>query len=126
MVVQTYAPTANLMEEEIGKFYEDLQRIIQNIPSQEIPIVMEDFSAKVGGEWEIWKRALGKFGYGKENERGERLLNVRTNNNFRVMNTVFFQKKDNRKWTWEAPDGKSKNTRKQQMEEQYSQYVEHS
>jgi len=42
---------------------------------------------------------LGMFGYGKENERGERLLNFCTNNNLRVMNTVFYQRKDNRNWT---------------------------
>ena len=108
-IIQVYAPTATSTEEEIEDFYENLQEMIQDIPSQEILIIMGDFNAKVGKDWETWKGALGKFGYGEENERGERLLNFCTSNNLRVMNSAFHQKKDSRKWTWESPDGKTKN-----------------
>src|SRR3984885_7608136 len=70
---------------------------------------MGDFNAKVGRDWETWKGALGKFGYGEENSRGERLLNFCLNNNLTVMNTAFYQRKASRKWTWESPDGKTRN-----------------
>ena len=36
---------------------------------------------------------FGKFGYGQENDRGERLLNFCLNNNFVITNTMFAHKK---------------------------------
>jgi len=48
---------------------------------------MGDLNAKVGGDCESWKGALGKFGYGQENERGQRLLEFCLSNNLKIMNT---------------------------------------
>src|SRR6218665_2499256 len=66
---------------------------------------------------------MGKFGYGEENERGERLLNFCLGNSLKIKNTQFYQRKANRKWTWESPDGKKPERDrlrygKHQMEEQ--------
>jgi len=108
-VVQVYAPTADSTEEDVESFYADLQGAIQNIPDRDLAIVMGDFNAKVGREWREWEGVIGKFGYGEENERGERLLNFCLNNRLKVMNTAFYQRKGNRKWTWESPDGRTKN-----------------
>ena len=52
---------------------------------------------------------MGKFGYGEENDRGERLINFCLTNNLMIMNTVFKQTRAKRKWTWQSPDGKVKN-----------------
>src|SRR6218665_2508694 len=103
------APTTGSTEQEMDEFYSILQQTIQEIPSQDLTIVMGDFNAKVGRDWETWGGALGKHGFGEENDRGERLLNFCLNNNLQVMNTVFYQRKANRKWTWESPDGRTKN-----------------
>lgn len=108
-VIQVYAPTASSTEEEIEEFYKTLQMTIQRTSSQDMLIVMGDFNAKVGKDWSTWKGAIGKFGHGKKNERGERLLNFCLANSLKIMNTAFYQRKDNRKWTWESPDGKTKN-----------------
>ena len=108
-IVQVYAPTANSTEQEIEEFYSTLQQTMREIPSQDLIVVMGDLNAKIGADWRTWKGAIGKFGYEEENERGERLLNFCLNNDLRVMNTVFYQKKNSRKWTWESPDGKTKN-----------------
>src|SRR6218665_2395722 len=80
-----------------------------NTPRQDLIIVMGDFNAKVGKDWETWTGAMGKFGYGEENERGERLLNFCLGNSLKIMNTQFYQRKANRKWTWVSPDEKTKN-----------------
>jgi len=53
-----------------------------------------DFNAKVGRDWSNWKGVLGKFKYGEENERGERLMNFCLGKNLMVMNTMFFQKRE--------------------------------
>ena len=70
-----------------------------NTPSQDLIIVMGDFNAKVGKDWETWRGAMGKFGYGEENQRGGRLLNFCLCNSLKIMNTQFYQRKANRKWT---------------------------
>ena len=106
-IVQAYAPTTSATEQEMDEFYETLLQTMQGISSQDLNIVMGDFN--VGKDWKTWRGALGKHGYGEENERGERLLNFCLNNNLQIMNTAFFQRKANRKWTWESPDGRTKN-----------------
>ena len=82
---------------------------MQEIPSQDITIIIGDFNAKVGRDWKAWREVIGKHGYGEENEQGERLLNFCLNNDLEIVNTVFYQRKAKRKWTWESPDGKTKN-----------------
>jgi len=94
-----YAPTANSTDEEIEEFYTLLQGTIDGTCSQDLILVIGDFNVKVGRDRSNWKGVLGKFGYGEENERGERLMNFCLSNNLMVMNTMFFQKKANRKWT---------------------------
>jgi len=70
---------------------------------------MGDFNAKVVRDWKTWRGVIGKHGYGEENERGERLLNFCLNNDLEIDNTVFYQRNAKRKWTWDLPDGKTKN-----------------
>ena len=82
---------------------------MENMPSQDLMIVMGDFNAKVGKDWETWRGAIGKLGYGEENDRGERFRNFCLGNSLKVMNTAFYQRNANRKWTWESPDGKTRN-----------------
>ncbi len=55
-----------------------------------------------------WESAMGKYGSGSRNERGEHLLEFATLHNLFICNTIFKQK-PNRKWTWESPDGMHKN-----------------
>ena len=93
-IVQVYAPTTASSEEEITKFYDQLQRQIDTTPSQDILIIMGDFNAKVGTDWESWNGVLGKFGLGDANERGERLLNFCALNDLCITNTFFKQKKN--------------------------------
>ena len=70
---------------------------------------MGDFNAKVGKDWEPWNGTLGRFGIGEQNERGEKLLSFCTVNNLCISNTLFKESKPSRQWTWESPDGVTKN-----------------
>src|SRR6218665_988959 len=72
---------------------------------------MGDFNAKVGRDWKRWWGVIGKHGYGEENERGERLLNCCLNNGHEIVNTVFYQRKAKRKWTWESQMERQKHDR---------------
>jgi hypothetical protein len=61
---------------------------------------MGDFNAKVGDDWNTWNGVIGKFSYGQENEIGQRLLEFCLHffsPSLKVMNTVFYQRKANRK-----------------------------
>lgn len=108
-VLQVYAPASTLAEEELDQFYEMLQEEIKNTARHDLLIVMGDFNAKVGKTWAKWNGAIGKFGYGEENERGQRLLNFCLNYDLVISNTIFYARKDKHKYTWESPDGRTKN-----------------
>ncbi|XP_063626633.1 uncharacterized protein LOC134798200 [Cydia splendana] len=69
---------------------------------------MGDFNAKVGQPKLEEHRITGKHGYGSRNQRGELLINYCLEKNLAIMNT-YFMKKSNRKWTWIAPNGRTKN-----------------
>ena len=48
-LIQCYTPTADNNDDEIDKFYEQLDEAIKQFRSQDIRIIMGDFNAKVGG-----------------------------------------------------------------------------
>ena len=93
-IIQIYAPTSASSEEEADSFYHQLQQVITTTPSKDILIIMGDFNAKVGADWESWNGTLGKFGLDESNDRRERLLNFCALNNLCITNTFFKQKKD--------------------------------
>jgi hypothetical protein len=70
---------------------------------------MGDLNAKVGDEHEKWKDVLGHHGFGKINNRGEKLLTFCAANNLCITNTMYKQKKTSRQWTWESSNQKTHN-----------------
>ena len=71
MVIQAYAPNSNAEETEVEQFYEDLQELT---PKKDVLFIIGDWNAKVGSQ-EILG-ATDKFGFGVQNEAGERLTRV--------------------------------------------------
>lgn len=69
---------------------------------------MGDFNAKIGKRQPDDTKYIGNFGLGDRNDRGNILANYLDNEKLFCLNT-FFQKKDQRKWTWRSPDGRVKN-----------------
>ena len=51
---------------------------------------------------------MGSYGIGTRNERGQRLIEFAEEHRLTIANTLF-KKAKNRYWTWESPDGKTKN-----------------
>ncbi|XP_066964205.1 craniofacial development protein 2-like [Macrobrachium rosenbergii] len=66
---------------------------------------MGDFNAKIG---QVKEDCVGKFGYGERNERGDDLINFAVAHDFKIMNT-FFEKSENKKWTWQSPNHETRN-----------------
>ncbi|CAF1270699.1 unnamed protein product [Adineta ricciae] len=107
-IINVYAPTSDATENEIEIFYSDLEDAIGKTPKKDILILTGDWNAKVGDDNTGWETAMGRYGYGTRNERGENLLEFATLHNLFICNTRF-QQKPIHKWTWESPDGIHKN-----------------
>ena len=64
-VIQVYAPTSNT--EETGRFYEDLQDLLELTPKKDVLFIIGDWNAKVGSQ--ETPGVTGKFGLGKAGQR---------------------------------------------------------
>ncbi|GFO05640.1 craniofacial development protein 2-like protein [Plakobranchus ocellatus] len=71
-IIQVYAPTANSNDEDLEKFYNDLNTAKTQCKSQDPLIIMGDFNAKVGTD--KVDDIVGKHGLGIRNERVEKLI----------------------------------------------------
>ncbi|KAI5641297.1 hypothetical protein NE865_06561 [Phthorimaea operculella] len=107
-IIEAYAPTAASSEPEIQAFYDSLTMALHN--SSDDTLIIGDFNAKIGQPQPEDGKALGKWGYGDRNERGDMLLNFCLENQLYISNT-FFKKKQKQRWTWLSPDGATRNER---------------
>jgi len=69
-IVNVYAPTHRAPAEVKETFYDDLQVVINSVPSSDMVLVMGDFNARVGcvsnsGSESLWDGVQRKFGVGK-------------------------------------------------------------
>ena len=99
-VIQVNAPTSNAEEDEVERFYEDLQDLLELTPKKDV--LLGDWNAK-GGSQET-PGVTGKFGLGIRNEAGQRLIEVCQENALVIANTLF-QQHTRRLYTWTSPDG---------------------
>src|SRR6476619_5205155 len=100
VIVQAYPPTTDYENEEVEKLYDHLEEILGKQKGTDNAIVMGDFNAVVGDGTE--DRMVGKFGLGKRNDRGERLIEFGKRQNLVITNTWFEQDK-RRRYTWKSP-----------------------
>ena len=101
-VIQVCAPTSNAEEAEVERFYEDLRDLLELTPKKDVLFIIGDWNAKVGSQGT--PGVTGKFGLGKRNEAGQRLIEFCQENALVVANTLFEQHK-RRLYTWTSPDG---------------------
>jgi endonuclease/exonuclease/phosphatase family metal-dependent hydrolase len=99
-VIQVYAPTTSHTEEELETFYEDVQKAIKTVKSDDILFVIGDLNAKVGKD--KYLGITGAFGLGKRNERGTRLIQFCERNQLVITNT-WFEHPARHIYTWKSP-----------------------
>ena len=75
-LVSVYAPTISATPDTKDEFYDQLSATISNISNKEQLILLGDFNARVGADQRSWPSCLGKFGIGKMNDNGQRLLEL--------------------------------------------------
>lgn len=71
--IQVYFPTSNSDDEEVENIYEQLEDLFKITEEKSNVFIIGDFNASVG-EQNFTSTIMGKFGLGKQNERGRRLL----------------------------------------------------
>ena len=99
-IIQVYDPISNT--EEVERFYEDLQDLLELTPKKDVPFITGDWNAKVGSQ--ETPGVTGKFGLGVQNEEGQRLIQFCQENALVIASTLFQQHK-RRLYTWTSPDG---------------------
>jgi len=75
-VFSCYAQTLAAPQEDKECFYEQLDRAIQAVPHKEKVLVLGDFNTRVGKDYKLWHKVLGRHGLGKENSNGTMLLDL--------------------------------------------------
>ena len=86
-VIQVYAPTTDAKEAEADHCYEDIEDLLEVKPKKDVSFIIRDWNPKVGSQ-DI-PRVTGKFGLGKQNERGQRLTEFRQENALVIANILF-------------------------------------
>src|SRR5713101_4669130 len=104
-IIVCYAPTSKSSSEDLEFFYEQLEETLKHKTTY--TMMCGDLNAKLGVGTN-GGRYIGPFGSGIRNERGDRLAEFTEAENFYVMNS-FFRKRIGKRWTWQSPDGNTKN-----------------
>ncbi|KAJ8417554.1 hypothetical protein AAFF_G00223970 [Aldrovandia affinis] len=103
-IVQVYAPTEVVSEEEKDIFYTQLQGVLEEIPSYDIKLLIGDFNAKLDSDRRGLHTTVGPhWSASSTNDNGERLLMLTSTNGLSIGNT-FFKHKQIHKITWVSPD----------------------
>lgn len=101
-LISVYAPTMTANINVIENFYQELDNVLSGIPRSNRVILLGDFNARVGKDFELWPSVLGRNGIGKTNSNGLRLLDLCTTHGLTITNTMFRQK-DKYKTSWKHP-----------------------
>ena len=102
-VNQVYATTSNAEEDEVERFYEDLQDLLELTPQKDVLFIIGDWNAKAESQEILGVR--GKFGFGVQDKAGQRLTEFCQENTLVIANTLFQQHK-RRLYTCYVADGR--------------------
>ena len=91
--IQAYAPTSNIEEAEVERFYEDLQNLLELTPKKDVLFIIQDWNAKVGSQ--ETPGVTGRFGLGVRNEAGKRLIEFCKDDALVITYTLFNNTREN-------------------------------
>ena len=77
IIIQSYASTTQYDNEEIEEFYENLEKVIKEMTSNDWLIIQGDWNAKISTDaYERWSGTVGRCGVGEMNDHDTHLLGV--------------------------------------------------
>lgn len=106
--ISSYAPTLEVSEKnpkEREEFYNELERVIEDVSKRNICIIGGDQNAKTGLGNKEFPDVIGRYGKGEMNSGGRKLAEMLMRNEMILCNTMFPHKMAHRT-TWEAPERK--------------------
>nr|XP_012224226.1 PREDICTED: craniofacial development protein 2-like [Linepithema humile] len=106
--INVHCPTEDKNRDIKEQFYQQLERVYDNTPKNDIKIVIGDMNAQIGRE-EGYVGIIGKHSlHSESNENGEMLIDFAASKNMIVSSTCF-PHRDIHKATWISPDGLTAN-----------------
>ena len=110
-LISCHAPIDAADTEDKDAFFDSLSAAVMEIPKHDVVVIPGDFNAQVGSD--IPSSALGRFCYHKRtNDNGKRLIEFMEEAGMKDCMT-WFQHSRSRMWTWEHPNYKLSDTRRQ-------------
>ena len=91
-LLSVYAPTLQAETGVKKAFYRDLHNLLLQVDSKDKLLILGDFNARVGRDFELWKGVLGRHGIGNSNDNGRLLLEFCSEHQLVITNTLFQQK----------------------------------
>ena len=89
IILSVHAPTEDKDDGIKDSFYEEIERLFDQLPRYHIKILLGDFNAKVGRE-NIFQPTIGtECVHPESNDNGFRLVNIATSKNLIVKSTTF-------------------------------------
>ena len=88
-VISAYAPTLLASDEDKDEFYQQLSDLLSSILAGHDIALLGDFNARIGADADSWTSVIGRFGVGKINENGQRLLELCSLFNLSVASSFF-------------------------------------
>src|SRR5215469_4252685 len=104
-LIQVYAPTTQHEEDEINKFYREVQSAKDQCKQHEMIVVMGDLNAKVGNEH--FDEVVGPCGLVERNDRGERWIEWCMENK-QIIGNIWFRHHPRHLWTWGSSGDRSR------------------
>lgn len=101
-VISMYAHTLTSPDDAKEKFYEHLDQVIKSTPQNDKLVILGDFNARVGRDYNSWEGVLGRHGVGNVNDNGLLLLSKCAEHGLCITNTLF-RMADKYKATWMHP-----------------------
>lgn len=105
MVISVYAPMLTSPDDTKEQFCEHLDQVIKSTSQNDKIVILGDFNARVGRDYNGWKGVLGRHGIGKVNDNGQLLLSKCAEHGFCITNTLF-RIANKYKATWMHPRSK--------------------
>ena len=103
--ISAYAPTLDSDEDTKNQFYEQLSTTLSRVPRNDKLVLLGDFNARIGKDYQVWENVMGKQGLGNCNANGLLLLGLCAEQELFITNTQF--RLPNRyKTTWMHPRSK--------------------
>jgi len=108
ILINCYAPTEDKADDIKEKFYDELETVVNNLPTHSLKMIVGDFNAKIGRE-NIYRPIKGPDSLHEiSNDNGTRLIHFATSQDLTISST-YFPRKDIHKYTWVSPNGRVHN-----------------